>query len=237
MTDAQIVVVEDEEDIQELLVYNLRRHGFEVLAASDGASGLALIRSTTPDLVLLDLMLPDINGLEICEQIRRDGALKNTGVIMVTARDADEDIVRGLALGADDYIPKPFSNLELLARVRAVLRRIQRVADVELSQVELTCGFLRINSELRRAWLREEELGLTATEFRMLLLLASNPGRIFSRSQMLSDARGELAAAFDRTVDAHVRTIRKKLGPERTLIETVRSFGYRFRDRPAGGGS
>lgn len=228
MPKNRITIVEDEADIREILEYSLSREGFEVQSAMDGASGLDLIRREGPELVLLDLMLPDIDGLEICRQLKGDEATRDIAIIMVTAKGEESDIVLGLGLGADDYIPKPFSNKELVARVRSVMRRTTRnAAPVETGQAVLA-GPLRIDPERHKAWVHDQEVELTATEFRILLLLARNPGRIFSRSQILADARGELAAAFDRSVDAHIRTIRKKLGKERDLIETVRSIGYRF---------
>lgn len=233
MVKSRIAVVEDEEDIREILEYSLSREGFAVETANDGASGLEMVKKSKPDLVLLDLMLPDIDGLEICRQLKSSEATRDIAIIMVTAKGEESDIVLGLGLGADDYVPKPFSNKELVARVRSVLRRNQRLAArAETGEETLVHGRLRIDLERHKAWIGDDELGLTITEFRILLLLAKNPGRIFSRSQILSEARGELAAAFDRSVDAHVRTIRKKLGEERDLIETVRSIGYRFAEEP-----
>ncbi|MFT5052469.1 MAG: two-component system alkaline phosphatase synthesis response regulator PhoP [Chlamydiales bacterium] len=231
MGRSRITVVEDEEDIREILEYSLSREGFEVETAADGASGLELIRAGHPELVLLDLMLPDIDGLEICRRLKGDDTTRDIAIIMVTAKGEESDIVLGLGLGADDYIPKPFSNKELVARVRSVLRRVQRAGEGELSaeiETVLVHGRLKVDADRHKAWVASEEVELTATEFRILLLLARNPGRIFSRSQILVETRGQLAAAFERSVDAHVRTIRKKLGDERDLIETVRSIGYRF---------
>jgi two-component system alkaline phosphatase synthesis response regulator PhoP len=233
MVKNRITIVEDEADIREILEYSLSREGFEVKSATDGASGLELIRRETPELVLLDLMLPDIDGLEICRQLKGDDETSHIAIIMVTAKGEESDIVLGLGLGADDYIPKPFSNKELVARVRSVLRRANRVTVPDDGNQAVVSGPLRIEPERHKAWVNDDEVELTATEFRILLLLARHPGRIFSRSQILADARGELAAAFDRSVDAHIRTIRKKLGKERGLIETVRSIGYRFAERDA----
>lgn len=228
MSRSRITIVEDEEDIREILEYCLTREGFDVETAVDGASGLKLIRSNQPDLVLLDLMLPDIDGLEICRQLKSADETSGIAIIMVSAKGEESDIVLGLGLGADDYVPKPFSSKELIARVRSVLRRMQVGAVQEDSKTVIVRGKLKIDSTKHKVWIEGEEIELTATEFRILHLLASNPGRIFSRSQILTDSRGELAAAFDRSVDAHVRTIRKKLGSARDLIETVRSIGYRF---------
>ena len=227
MARSRITVVEDEEDIREILEYNLRREGFVVETANDGASGLEQIRRSKPELVLLDLMLPDIDGLEICRQLKRDEETRDIAIIMVSAKGEESDIVVGLELGADDYVPKPFSNKELVARVRSVLRRAQGGEEKD-AKGAVVHGRLKIDPTRHKAWIDSDELDLTATEFRILLLLARNPGRIFSRDQILTEVRGELAAAFDRTVDVHVSTLRRKLGDERDLIETVRAVGYRF---------
>lgn len=228
MTRNRIAIVEDEADIREILEYNLSREGFEVESATDGSSGLEMIQRSKPELVLLDLMLPDIDGLEVCRQLKGDEETSDISIIMVSAKGEESDIVLGLGLGADDYIPKPFSRKELVARVRSVLRRASRSAPKASDQDVVVRGRLKIDPARHKAWIEDQEVEFTATEFRILLLLARHPGRIFSRSQILTEARGELAAAFDRSVDAHVRTIRKKLGSERALIETVRSVGYRF---------
>lgn len=228
MSKSRITIVEDEEDIREILEYCLKREGFLVESAADGASGLKLIQDGQPDLVLLDLMLPDIDGLEICRQLKAEPSTSDIAIIMVSAKGEESDIVLGLGLGADDYVPKPFKSKELIARVRSVLRRVKGGATRPSTKAVILRGDLKIDSDKHKAWIGSDELELTATEFRILHLLASNPGRIFSRSQILTDSRGELAAAFDRSVDAHVRTIRKKLGEARELIETVRSIGYRF---------
>jgi DNA-binding response OmpR family regulator len=234
MGRSRIAVVEDEEDIREILEYSLTREGFEVETAADGASGLALIRRCRPDLVLLDLMLPDIDGLEICRELKGDAETAGIAIIMVSAKGEESDIVLGLGLGADDYVPKPFSNQELMARVRSVLRRAQSTAGSGADEQVVMHGPLKVDPGRHKAWLGPQLIELTATEFRILHLLASHPGRIFSRSQILTEARGQLASAFDRSVDAHVRTIRKKLGDGRDLIETVRSIGYRFAEEVDG---
>ena len=230
MAKARITIVEDEEDIREILEFALRREGFEVQSAADGSSGLALIRRSQPHLVLLDLMLPDIDGLELCRQLKGERATGEIAIIMVSAKGEESDIVLGLGLGADDYIPKPFSQKELIARVRSVLRRAEHGDAQHEHGGVVERGPLKIDPERHRAWVRQVPIELTATEFSILLLLARSPGRIFSRSQILAAARGDLSAAFERSVDAHVRTIRKKLGADRDLIETVRSIGYRFQE-------
>lgn len=231
-TKTRITIVEDEEDIREILEYTLTREGFTVACAADGSTGLEMIRSAPPDLVLLDLMLPDVEGLEICRQLKADPSTSEVAIIMVTAKGEESDIVLGLGLGADDYIPKPFSARELVARTRSVLRRVQRPGEDQAEDKVILRGELKIDPARHKVWIHGERVDLTATEFKILHLLASHPGRIFSRSQILSESRGEFAAAFDRSVDAHVRTVRKKLGDLRDLIETVRAVGYRFSEEP-----
>jgi two-component system alkaline phosphatase synthesis response regulator PhoP len=227
-TKTRITIVEDEEDIREILQYTLTREGFEVDCAADGSTGLEMIRRNPPDLVLLDLMLPDVEGLEVCRQLKADRETRDIAIIMVTAKGEESDIVLGLGLGADDYIPKPFSARELVARTRSVIRRSRR-PEAEISgEASISRKGLKVDPTRHKVFVHDQEVEFTATEFKILYLLASNPGRIFSRSQILSESRGELAAAFDRSVDAHVRTIRKKLGDLRDLIETVRAIGYRF---------
>lgn len=228
MTKSRIAVIEDDADIREVLELTLRREGFEVLAADAGSSGYTMVKSQLPDLVLLDLMLPDLDGLEICRLLKADASTQDIGIIMVSAKDEESDIVLGLGLGADDYVPKPFGSKELVARVKSVLRRKQQSAVAADDSAVLVHGPLRIEPGRHRVWLAGEEVSLTATEFKILTLLARYPGRIFARSQIIAGSRGELAASFDRSVDAHVRTLRKKLGEHRDLIETVRSIGYRF---------
>jgi len=228
MGQPRITIVEDEEDIREILEYTLSREGFVVDSAEDGATGLEKIRRDLPDLVLLDLMLPDVNGLEICRQLKEAEETSEIGIVVVTAKGEESDIVLGLGLGADDYVTKPFSARELVARCQSVLRRMSQPPVPEKGSREIVQGPLRIDPQRHKASVDGAELELTATEFKILQLLASHPGRIFNRSQILADSRGELAAAFDRSVDAHIRTIRKKLGEHRDLIETVRAIGYRF---------
>ena len=227
-TKTRITIVEDEEDIREILQYTLAREGFEVDCAADGSTGLEMIRRNPPDLVLLDLMLPDVEGLEVCRQLKADRETRDIAIIMVTAKGEESDIVLGLGLGADDYIPKPFSARELVARTRSVIRRSRRPEAETSSEASISRKGLKVDPTRHKVFVHDSEVEFTATEFKILYLLASNPGRIFSRSQILSESRGELAAAFDRSVDAHVRTIRKKLGDLRDLIETVRAIGYRF---------
>lgn len=229
MSRKKIVIVEDEPDILEVLSYNLRREGFEVLAASDGIQGLALIRRENPDMVLLDLMLPGMDGVEICGAIKKDSQTRNALIIMVTAKGEESDIVLGLGVGADDYIAKPFSPKELVARVKAVLRRgVMTEQAATRERIEL--GELVIDASRHRVDVAGREVRLTATEFRLLHYLASYPGRVFSREQLLSRALGDDVVVVDRNIDVHIRGIRKKMELEPPLIETIRGVGYRMAD-------
>jgi DNA-binding response OmpR family regulator len=226
----KIVIIEDEPDILEVLSYNLKREGYEVTTASDGVRGLALIKRETPDLVLLDLMLPGMDGVEICGTIKKDLQTQGTLIIMVTAKGEESDIVLGLGVGADDYITKPFSPKELIARVKAVLRRGVLV-DKEAVKDRIEIGDLTIDSVKYKVCIADREVKLTATEFRLLHYLASNPGRVFSREQLLNRALGDDVVIVDRNIDVHIRGIRKKLDVDPPLIETIRGVGYRMADQ------
>ncbi len=229
MAAKKIVIIEDEPDILEVLSYNLKREGFTVLAALDGDSGLSLVKNEKPDLVILDLMLPGMDGIGICSTIKNDSDLTNTLVIMVTAKGEESDIVLGLGVGADDYVAKPFSPRELVARVKAVLRRGTLLE--ESSQKEkIECGELVVDTGKHQVLVRGEEVKLTATEFRILYYLASHPGRVYSREQLLNKALGDATVVVDRNIDVHIRGIRKKLAISPPVIETIRGVGYRFQD-------
>lgn len=230
MDKGKIVVVEDEADIREILEYALGKEGFRVAAAKDGREGLALVQKELPDLVLLDLMMPGMDGLEVCRELKNRDETEEIAVVMLTAKGEESDIVLGLGLGADDYVLKPFSPKELIARVKAVLRRSGRGSNSQDKEAGLVRGALRIDPARHRVTLGESEVPLTATEFKILAMLARNPGRVFTRAQILAEARGDNAMAFERSIDAHVRSIRKKLKEERDLVETVHSIGYRFRE-------
>jgi len=231
MLQKQIVVVEDEPDILEILIYNLKRDGFIVNASDNGAEGLRLIQQKIPDLVLLDLMLPGMDGLEICRHLKDDAITQHIPIIMVSAKGEESDVVLGLGLGADDYIPKPFSPRELIARVNAVLRRSINVTKPEAASKDLiTIENLVIDSTKHKVTLAGEPLVLTATEFRILHYLACHTGRVFSRDQLLSQALREDTIVVDRNIDVHIRAIRKKMGDHYNFIETVRGVGYRFKD-------
>lgn len=232
MQNKQIVVVEDEPDILEALYYNLEREGLKVFTSLDGAEGLALIKQKIPDLVLLDLMLPSMDGLEICRQLKANSLTQDIPIIMVTAKGEESDVVLGLGIGADDYIPKPFSPRELIARVKAVIRRGERTKQssakdvIEINYPEL--GYLQVDSSKHLVLLDKENIKMTASEFRLLFCLASQPGRVFSREQLLNHTLGDSVVVIDRNIDVHIRSIRKKLGDEKPFIETIRGIGYRF---------
>jgi DNA-binding response OmpR family regulator len=225
----KIVIVEDEPDILEVLSYNLKREGYEVLTASDGVAALALIRRETPDLILLDLMLPGMDGIEICGSIKKDPQTQNCLIIMVTAKGEESDIVLGLGVGADDYIAKPFSPRELIARVKAVMRRGVMVERGETEEL-IKLGDLSIDTVKYKVQVGEREVKLTASEFKLLHFLASYPGRVFTREQLLSKALGDDVVIVDRNIDVHIRGIRKKLELDPPIIETIRGVGYRMTD-------
>jgi two-component system phosphate regulon response regulator PhoB len=211
----------------ELVRYNLVKEGFEVSAALDGESGLAAARREMPDVVVIDLMLPGIDGLEVCRALRANERTAQIPVIMLTAKTSESDRVVGLELGADDYVTKPFSPRELAARIKAVLRR---VAQHQPAAEFIRHGELAIDLVRHEVVCGEKALSLTATEFRLLRFLASRPGRVFSRGEIIDAALGKDVAVLDRTIDVHVMALRRKLGRCGIWIETVRGFGYKFRE-------
>lgn len=223
---SKILVVEDDPSIRELLQYNLEREGFEVRLTADGLKGLEEVQTKWPDLVILDLMLPGKDGLEILRIMRADNKLMSIPVIMLTAKGEEIDRVLGLELGADDYVTKPFSTREVVARVKALLRRVRTVEnDVDN---KLTRGPLTINVENYEATLGDKKLELTPKEFQLLHLLASRPGKVFTRDFLLEHVWGYDYLGDSRTVDVHIRHLRQKV--EEDLIETVRGVGYKFKE-------
>lgn len=225
-----IVVVEDEIDILEVIEYNLVREGYTVSVARDGTAGLKTIRKKKPDLVLLDLMLPGIDGLEICRLLKSKANTSSIAIIIVTAKDDESDIVLGLGLGADDYVSKPFSPKELVARVKAVLRRTEGHESYDSSK-SVSAGPVHIDAQRFQAKLLDESISLTATEFRILHVLVSHPGRVFSRDELLEFSLGQQVVVLARNIDVHIRAIRKSLQHYSDLIETVRGVGYRFSEK------
>ena len=230
MTGKQITLIEDEPDIQEIVAYNLKREGFQVNTAFTGEVGLTLIERKRPDLILLDLMLPGIDGLEVCRRIRARSETRDVPIIIVSAKGEESDVVLGLGLGADDYISKPFSPREVVARVRAVLRRSQIKGNEAIGKDLITHGLLTIEPGKHKVTLNGEEIIFTASEFKMLSTLALNPGRVFTREQLINQSLGENVVVVDRNIDVHIRAIRKKLGEQNNFIETIRGIGYRFKE-------
>jgi len=225
MAKGSILVVDDEQDLIELVRYNLLKDGFDVSAALDGESGLAAAFREKPDLVVVDLMLPGIDGLEVCRALRADERTAQIPVIILTAKTSESDRVVGLELGADDYVTKPFSPRELAARIKAVLRRVtQRQTTVDF----IRHGDLSIDLIRHEVVCGDKSVDLTATEFRLLQFLASRPGRVFCRAEIIDAALGKDVAVLDRTIDVHVMALRRKLGRCGEWIETIRGFGYKL---------
>lgn len=226
MARERILLIEDEPDIAEVLQYNLEKEGFVVETSRRGDSGLEAIRRESPDLILLDLMLPGIDGLELTRMLKRDAATSRLPIVMLTARGEEVDRIVGLELGADDYISKPFSPREVVLRVKAVLRRLQ---PEESASERLEIGDIHLDVSGHQLRVRTKETPLTATEFRLLRLLMERAGRVQTRGQLLSDVWGYAEDIDSRTVDTHIRRLRRKLGPEADRIETVIGVGYRLR--------
>jgi two-component system phosphate regulon response regulator PhoB len=222
-----VLIVEDDASLAEVLQYNLRQEGYDTRVARDGQQGLREIRLRPPDLVVLDLMLPMIEGLEVCRLLRADPATQGVAVLMLTARSEESDELVGFSVGADDYVTKPFSVKILLQRINALLRRKELAAgdrDVIVSQ-----GIM-IDRRRHRATAGDRPLDLTPSEFGLLTALLRQPGRAFSRSELIDVALGDDAIVLERTIDVHIRALRKKLQRHADLVETVRGVGYRFRD-------
>jgi len=229
MTKETVLIIEDEPDIAELVQYNLEREGYRVQVAREGETGLREAVRHKPDLVLLDIMLPGMDGLEVCRRLRDDPATASIPVVMLTARAEETDVVVGLELGADDYVPKPFSPRELVARVRAVLRRMASQQHTK-QPLRLERDGIVLDAERHEVQVEGELASFTRAEFRLLWALFSKPGRVFSRRELvdiLTDGEGYI---LERNVDVHVSAIRKKLGSQGDVIATVRGVGYKCRD-------
>ncbi len=227
MSDDRILVVDDEPDILSLLVYQFSRSGFRVSTAVDGRSAISSARDEHPDLVVLDLMLPDVDGYEVLKTLREDEETHEIPVILLTARKEEEERVRGFEIGADDYVTKPFSARELVLRAKALLRRA--AAEPVASNRVLSVGPVDLDLDGRRALVDGDELDLTPLEFRLLTVLMERRGRVQSRRELLRSVWDTEADIETRTVDMHVARLRSKLGEAGDLVETVRGFGYRFR--------
>jgi len=223
-----ILAVDDERDILELLEYNLSKEGFEVLTADSGEAALEIMQKNQPDLILLDLMLPGIDGLELCRLAKESERTKQIPIVMLTAKGEEADIVAGLEIGAEDYITKPFSPRVLLARIRTVLRRKARPSSSESDVIRI--HGIEINPGRREVRIDGKPADLTYTEFNILHFLARRPGWVFTRSQIVESIHGEEYPVTDRSVDVQVVGLRKKMGSAGTCIETVRGVGYRFKE-------
>lgn len=228
MAHENILVVEDEEDILQLIKYNLTKEGYRVTVVGTGEAALKTARQTHPKLIILDLMLPGIDGLEVCQILKHDSATAQIPVIMVTAKGEDSDIVTGLEVGADDYIVKPFSPRVLTARVRSIFRRKAKEKTGGLEPIKIR--EITINPGRHEVLIKDKPVDLTLTEFLILHFLARRPGWVFSRYEIVNGVRGEETIVTDRSVDVQIVGLRKKLGAAGKYIETVRGVGYRFKD-------
>ncbi len=222
-----VLVIDDEPELVKLLDYNLTKAGYLVLSARDGESGLAAARKHAPDMLILDVMMPGLDGWEVCKRLRQDPSTSALPILMLTAKADEGDRVLGLELGADDYVAKPFGVRELLARVKALLRRSEAAS---ASPEVIKTGKLVVDSGRRTVTAAGKPVALTATEFNLLRVMAEKEGRVISREDLLSSARGDDVAVMDRTVDVHVAALRKKLGRLGERIETVRGVGYRLKE-------
>jgi len=228
MARETLLVIEDERDLIEIIQYNFEREGYRVLCATNGEKGVEIAREKRPAVIILDLMLPGMDGIEVARKLRSDSETNDIAIIMLTAKSEESDVILGLGVGADDYVTKPFSVRELLARVRAVLRRTH--ADDGLpSGRRVERHGLAIDSSRHQVLFEGEEVPLTRTEFKLIQALASAPGRVFSRDILLEKIHGD-TYLDERNIDVHVRSIRKKLGKGGGLVVTVRGVGYKFKD-------
>jgi two-component system phosphate regulon response regulator PhoB len=223
-----ILVVEDESDIRTLILHHLHKDGYSAAGAADGEEGLKIAGERHPHLIVLDLMLPGMDGMAVCRKVRKNPGLKNTPILMLTARGEEEDMVSGLEAGADDYVAKPFSNRVLLARIRSLLRRGGVFADEYGDNENLQVGEIHLVPEKREVTVKGKTIDLTAGEYKMLQILMRRPGVVFTRNQLLDLVRGTLHAVTDRAVDVQVVGLRRKLGRAGGKIETVRGAGYRI---------
>jgi len=226
MSKEKILIVEDEKDIREMVRYNLQKEGYTASVAQNGYDGVSLAKKERPDLVILDLMLPDIDGFEVCRLLKKNEITNQIPIIMLTAKSREADRVAGLELGADDYVTKPFSPRELVARIRAVLRRNISAQP----RAKITAGVLNIDVVKHRIFVSGKEILLTYTEFKLLQFMVQRPGVALSRSKLLDGVFGYDSDVYDRTIDAHIKSLRRKLGKIKKYIETVRGVGYRFKE-------
>lgn len=228
MAKKRILLIEDDEDIQELVAFHLGKEGYSVQTVASGEAAMEAAKKSTPDLILLDLMLPGIDGLQVCRNFRSEQKTRHIPIVMLTAKGEETDIVTGLEVGADDYITKPFSPKVLVARIRNILRRKSR--DVVDDSSPIQVHDLVIHPGRHEVLLKGKRIDLTFTEFRVLQFLARRPGWVYTRQQIVDAVRGEDYAVTDRSVDVQIVGLRRKLGPAGEYIETVRGVGYRFRE-------
>lgn len=228
MSKGTICIVEDEDDIREILEIQLKREGYTTISTDSGEKGLRMIREHTPQLVLLDVMLPGMDGFDVCRALRSEKSTREIPVVMITARGEEADVVTGLEIGADDYITKPFSPRVVASRIKSVLRRGQRSNEDPNGILEY--GTIQIDQPRHLVKVNGEAVDLTATEYKLLVFLAKRPGWVFTRQQIVDNVRGEDYAVTERSVDVQVVGLRKKLGDQAELIETVRGVGYRARE-------
>lgn len=227
MAKTKVLVIEDDRSLAEVLAYNLKQAGYEVIVATDGQDGLLQAELKTPEIVILDLMLPVIDGLDVCRRLRAGSATKETLIVMLTAKAEESDELVGFSLGADDYVTKPFSVKVLLERIKALRRR--RQAD-PTGEEETTRFGVTVNRRRHQALIDGKPLPLTRSEFRLLDTLIRQSGRVFHRSELIDAALGEDTMVMERTIDVHIRALRRKMGKHADVIETVRGVGYRYRD-------
>ena len=226
MSKYRVLIIEDDRSLSDVLSYNLEDSGYSVAVAHDGQDGLNRAQHQPPDIIILDLMLPVVDGLEVCRRLRADPAMEEVLIVMLTARAEESDHVIGLAIGADDYVTKPFSIRVMLERIKALLRRREKVNND--GHVFASQGIV-VDRHRHRVSVNDDVLDLTRSEFALLEMLIRQPGRAFSRSELIETGLGD-SLVLERTIDVHVRSIRKKLGSSGNLVETVRGIGYRFRD-------
>lgn len=227
MPKEKILIVDDEQDLVKLIRYHLEKDGYKVLSASNGEDALFMARRERPELMVLDLMLPGIDGLEVCKKLKTTPELTTIAIVMLTAKGEESDITVGLRLGADDYMTKPFSPKELIARIQAVLRRI-KTSPVTRDYIEI--GDLAIDVCKHEVSIQGESVPLTLTEFKLLHQLANKPGRVFTREQLLDVVSGSEITVIDRTIDVHIASLRKKLRSFANFIVTIRGIGYKFKE-------
>lgn len=229
MTKERILIVDDEEDILNLISYNLEREGYKTKCVTTGEAAITAAREFEPELILLDLMLPGIDGLDVCRILKNDSKTSDIPIIMVTAKGEESDVVIGLELGANDYVCKPFSTKVLAARVKAILRRSHKSEPKEESKLVII-EEISIDIPRHTVFVENDKIDFTATEFEILLLLSKHPGWVFTRSQIINSVKGDDYPVTDRSVDVQILNLRKKLGKAGNYIETVRGIGYRFRE-------